>query len=225
MSKQKNTQLSRADIQSLQALSPGSVVDLQISTPTAPKRVRTHYIGADFPHCLLFQLPSESKWGYLRDILVPEKEVVVRYVLEGGEGKVIALRSKVLKVITHPTNIVFIAMPSSLQTLALRKHKRWTPGIQARILIKDNNRELSTECMIVDVSQQGCRCVVEPSPDFPPLDNGKTVSLAISADSDTQIRGIIKNSSSAHAKMFYGVQFSADAEIVKKLLDRFIVEI
>ncbi len=225
MSKQKNTQLSRADIQSLQALPPGSVVDMQISTPTAPKRVRTNYIGADFPHCLLFQLPSESKWGYLRDVIVPEKEVVIRYVLEGGEGKVIALRSEVLKVITHPTNIVFVAMPSSLQTLALRKHKRWTPGIQAKILIKDDNRKLSTECMIVDVSLEGCRCVVEPTPDFPPLDNDKTVSLSISADGETQIKGIIKNRSSAHAKLFYGVQFDADPEIVKKLLHRFIVEI
>ncbi|NVK57754.1 MAG: flagellar brake protein [Alteromonadaceae bacterium] len=225
MSKQKNTKLSRADIQSLQALPPGSVVDLQISTPTAPKRVRTNYIGADFPHCLLFQLPSESKWGYLRDILVPEKEVVVRYVLEGDEGKVIALRSEVLKVITHPTNIVFIAMPSSIQSLALRKHKRWTPGIQAKLLIKDDNRKLSTDCMIVDVSLQGCRCVVETTPDFPPLDNGKTVSLSIVTDSETQIKGIIKNSNTANGKRFYGVQFNADTEIVKKLLHRFIVEI
>lgn len=225
MAKQKNIQLSSADINSLQTLMPGSVVDLQISTPTAPKRVKTNYIGADVPACLLFQVPSESRWGYLRDVLVPDNEVVVRYVLEGGEGKVIAFRSKVLKVITHPVPILFVAMPESLQTLALRKHKRWTPGIQAQITASDDKQSLSTDCMIVDVSLQGCRCVLESSPEFPILENGKTIHLKIAADSKTVIKGIIKNNSTSQTRVFYGVQFSAEAEIVKKLLDRFIVEL
>ena len=177
MAKQKKILLSSADINSLQSLMPGSVVDLQISTPTAPKRVKTGYIGADVPNCLLFQVPSESRWGYLRDVLVPDNEVVLRYVLEGDEGKVIAFRSHVIKVITHPVPILFVAMPESLQTLALRKHKRWTPGIQARVSASDDKQTLSTDCMIVDVSLQGCRCVLESSPEFPILEKGKTIVL------------------------------------------------
>ena len=225
MAKQKKILLSSADINSLQSLMPGSVVDLQISTPTAPKRVKTGYIGADVPNCLLFQVPSESRWGYLRDVLVPDNEVVLRYVLEGDEGKVIAFRSHVIKVITHPVPILFVAMPESLQTLALRKHKRWTPGIQARVSASDDKQTLSTDCMIVDVSFQGCRCVLESSPEFPILENGKTIQLKIAQDKENVIKGIIKNSSTIQTRVFYGVQFAADAEIVKKLLDRFIVEL
>lgn len=225
MAKQKNKQLSRADIQSLQSLTPGTSVDLQISTPTAPKRVKTNYIGADLPNCLLFQVPSETRWGYLRDVLVPDNEVVLRYVLEGDDGKVIAFRSTVLKVITHPSNIIFVDMPELLQTLALRKHKRMTPGIQARVGVSEDDHMLSTECMIVDVSLEGCRIVVESSPEFPILDSGKTIQLSISGDKDTEIRGVIKNNSASQTKYFYGVQFNTDSQIVKKLLDRFIVEI
>ncbi|HCB15988.1 MAG TPA: flagellar brake protein [Alteromonas sp.] len=225
MPKQKKILLSSADINSLQSLMPGSMVDLQISTPTAPKRVKTSYIGADVPNCLLFQVPSESRWGYLRDVLVPDNEVVLRYVLEGDEGKVIAFRSHVIKVITHPVPILFVAMPESLQTLALRKHKRWTPGIQARVSASDDKQTLSTDCMIVDVSFQGCRCVLESSPEFPILENGKTIQLKIAEDKENVIKGIIKNSSTIQTRVFYGVQFAADAEIVKKLLDRFIVEL
>ena len=225
MPKQKKILLSSADINSLQSLMPGSVVDLQISTPTAPKRVKTGYIGADVPNCLLFQIPSESRWGYLRDVLVPDNEVVLRYVLEGDEGKVIAFRSHVIKVITHPVPILFVAMPESLQTLALRKHKRWTPGIQAMITTGDDKQTLSTECMIVDVSQQGCRCVLETGPEFPQLENGKTIQLNITDDKETVIRGLVKNASTAANKTFYGVQFAADEKIVKKLLNRFIVEL
>ena len=225
MPKQKKILLSSADINSLQSLMPGSVVDLQISTPTAPKRVKTSYIGADVPNCLLLQVPSESRWGYLRDVLVPDNEVVLRYVLEGDEGKVIAFRSHVIKVITHPVPILFVAMPESLQTLALRKHKRWTPGIQARVSASDDKQTLSTDCMIVDVSFQGCRCVLESSPEFPILENGKNIQLKIAEDKENVIKGIIKNSSTIQTRVFYGVQFAADAEIVKKLLDRFIVEL
>ena len=116
-------------------------------------------------------------------------------------------------------------MPESLQTLALRKHKRWTPGIQARVSASDDKQTLSTDCMIVDVSFQGCRCVLESSPEFPILENGKTIQLKIAEDKENVIKGIIKNSSTTQTRVFYGVQFAADAEIVKKLLDRFIVEL
>ncbi|OFI35112.1 hypothetical protein BFC17_16325 [Alteromonas lipolytica] len=221
----KNMSLNSADIHSLQSLMPGSVVDLQISTPTAPKRVKTGYIGGDFPHCLLFQVPAESRWGYLGDVLVPDNEVVIRYVLEGGEGKVIAFRSKVIKVIKHPVAILFVQLPTMLQTLALRKHKRWTPGIQAQINTVGEKDTLSSGCMIVDVSLQGCRCVLESRDDFPLLDNGKTIHLSLASETDQNIKGIIKNSRSTEDKAFYGVQFTANEEVVKKLLDRFIIDL
>ena len=79
--------------------------------------------------------------------------------------------------------------------------------------------------MIVDVSLQGCRCVLESSPEFPILEKGKTIQLKIAEDKENVIKGLIKNSSTTQTRVFYGVQFAADAGIVKKLLDRFIVEL
>ena len=225
MAKQPNRQLSSADLDSLLSLRPGSVVDLQITTPTAPKRVKTQFVGIDLPTCLIFQVPSETKWGYLRDILIPENEVVVRYVLEGEQGKVIAFRTEVMKVITHPSPLLFVDFPASLQSLALRKHKRFTPGIQAQLSVSDAEQQISIQSMILDVSQQGCRCVCDATPDFPRLDNGKAVNLMIANDKELVCKGVVKNSSLTQSKCFYGIQFSSDAEIVKKLLDRFIVEI
>lgn len=225
MAKEKTIKLSSAEVNSLQSLMPGTLVDLQISTPTAPKRVKTNYIGADVPNCLLFQVPSEMRWGYLRDLLVPDNEVVLRYVLEGDEGKVIAFRSHIIKMITNPIPILFVAMPELMQTLALRKHKRLTPGIQASVTVSDDNQTLRTSCMIVDVSLQGCRCVLDYTPDFPVMENGKPFQLTLADDKKSVIKAIVKNSSISQERVFYGVQFVADAEIVKKLLDRFIVEL
>ncbi|TPV61104.1 flagellar brake protein [Aestuariibacter sp. GS-14] len=225
MAKQPNRQLSSADLDSLLSLRPGTTVDLQISTPTAPKRVKTQYVGIDLPTSMIFQVPSESKWGYLRDILVPENEVVVRYVLEGEQGKVIAFRAEVLKVITHPSSLLFVDFPVSLQSLALRKHKRWTPGIQAQLSVSEGEQDIAIRSMIIDVSQQGCRCVCDASPDFPQLESGKAVKLMIADEKDLVCKGVVKNISVTQSKCFYGIQFSSDAEIVKKLLNRFIVEI
>ena len=57
------------------------------------------------------------------------------------------------------------------------------------------------------------------------MENGKTIQLKIAQDKENVIKGIIKNSSTTQTRVFYGVQFAADAQIVKKLLDRFIVEL
>lgn len=225
MAKPSQNKLSNDDVKCLQQLVVGSVVDLQISTPTAPKRVKTNYIGTEFPHCMLFQVPSESRWGYLKDILVPNVEVVFRFVLEGAEGKVIAFRSAIIKVITHPSNILFVELPKSLQVLALRQHKRLTPGIKATLVTEESHKAFTSDCMIIDVSFQGCRCVLDASPDFPHLENGKTVKIQVGNDQNSQIASVVKNNNIAQSKQFYGIKFSEETENVKKLLNHFIVEL
>lgn len=72
------------------------------------KWVKIQFVGIDLFMCLIFQVFSEIKWGYLCDILILENEVVVCYVLEGEQGKVIVFRVEVMKVIMYFLLLLFV---------------------------------------------------------------------------------------------------------------------
>ena len=94
--------LSEDNLDSLRTLVPGDTVDLQIAMPAAPKRVKTDYIGMLIDECLLFHIPTSAKWITVRDALTVGNDIVVRSVLEGDTGQVIAFKVKVLKSFKDP---------------------------------------------------------------------------------------------------------------------------
>jgi hypothetical protein len=218
--------LTNQDEQHLKALRPGDIVDLQISTPTASKRVKTGFIGLDIPHCLIFQIPSQSKWGYLRDVLVPEAELVIRYVLEGEEGKVIAFKANVIRILAPPTPMLLTTVPPGVQTLPLRSEKRCAPGIYVQITrTLEKGNSVSTDGLIVDVSLNGCRMVMELDPDFPQLDVDDEIIITINlAHKATEITALIKNTRSELKRLSYGVQFTSEENVIEKLIQQYVLQ-
>lgn len=216
--------LSRDDIQSLKDLVPGTSIDLQITTPTSPKRVKTYYVGMDIPNCMIFQMPVAAKWTFVRDLLLPDNSIVVRYILEGDSGKVIAFRVKVLKLLSHPTGLLLTTFPSAIQTLGLRAVKRAQPGIAVDVDAEGIETLSNVTGIIVDVSTNGCRIAMPVKPDWPVLDSNQTVSIGYKLDGDkVQIKGQIKNNSLEKEYVYYGVQFDKDQKSVEKLLQRHIL--
>ena len=92
--------LSAEGLASLRTLVPGDTVDLQIAMPAAPKRVKTDYTGMLIDECMLFHIPTTAKWITVRDALTVGNDIVVRSVLEGDTGQVIAFKVKVLKLLS-----------------------------------------------------------------------------------------------------------------------------
>lgn len=223
MSNNKIT-LSRDDIQSLKDLVPGTTIDLQITTPTSPKRVKTFYVGMDIPNCMVFQMPTTAKWSFVRDLLLPDNSIVVRYILEGDAGQVIAFRVKVLKLLSHPTGLLLTTFPSSIQTLGLRAVKRAQPGIAVDVHAEGIASLEDVTGIIVDVSTNGCRIAMPVKPDWPVMGSEQAITIGYKLDGDkVLIKGKIKNNSLEQEYVFYGVQFDKDQKSVEKLLERHIL--
>ncbi|WP_100657412.1 PilZ domain-containing protein [Alteromonas flava] len=231
MTKNKNskvTGISADDLASLRALQPGSIVDLQVSTPTSPKRVKTTYVGMDYPRSLIFQFPNMKKYGVMKDVLYPENTVIIRYVLEGQNGQVIAFKAKINHIQSQPGALFFTTFPRSLQSLGLRSEKRASPGIAAELTLAEQGNALNT--LIVDVSQSGCRIALAQAllDDMPAdaIEPEQPVTLCVDLSEKTVIlEGIIRNSKADDGYVFLGIQFATANNDVDILLKRHIINV
>ncbi|MEC8376947.1 MAG: flagellar brake domain-containing protein, partial [Pseudomonadota bacterium] len=142
--------LNAQGIAALRTLIPGNIVDLQISMPAAPKRVKTEYVGMLIDECLMFHIPTSAKWITVRDALTIGNDVVVRSVLEGDTGQVIAFRVKVLKLISNPTGILITSFPKKIESIGLRSVKRSQLGVSIDITCEALPDEEGVAGIIVD---------------------------------------------------------------------------
>ncbi|MEW9796841.1 flagellar brake domain-containing protein [Alteromonas sp. CYL-A6] len=217
--------LSRDNIESLKTLTPGDTIDLQITTPTSPRRVKTQYVGMDLPNCMIFQMPTNAKWLSIRDLLPVGNDLVIRHVIEGDAGQVIAFRVKVLKLLSRPSGLLFTTFPSSMQAIGLRAERRSQPGIA--VVVKSpafgKSQEDATG-IIVDVSAKGCRVAMPVNPEAPVLEADEAITLAYVVEGENvDITATIKNSKIEKETIFYGIQFDEGQKAVNTLLQRHVL--
>lgn len=214
-------QLKREDIEVLRALAPGTVVDLQITTPTAPKRVRVAYVGMEIPNCLIFQIPTSAKWMTTRDLLFVDNELVIRFVLEGNAGQVVAFRVGVLKLLSKPTGLLITSFPTRLESIGLRSSKRAHPGIAVSVTADLMPNIESATGIIVDISRKGCKMALPVKPDWPILKENTMLTMAFHADGEeTAIKAAVKNYKSEADFVYYGLQFKSEDKALNDVLSR-----
>ncbi len=178
----------------------------------------------DAPFGMFFQVPNSPTWKFTRDLLTPGINVVVRYVLEGGVGQVIAFRVKVIKLITKPFGILITTFPKSLQTFGLREEKRAQPGIAVNIHSPKQADDSYIQGIIVDVSSKGCRIALAIPPDHPQFEHEDSVTLQYASNSQPiTIKGKIKNKNADAEHVYYGIRFDDNQSTVQKLLEKHIL--
>ncbi|MDO6565938.1 PilZ domain-containing protein [Alteromonas sp. 1_MG-2023] len=214
-----SSQLNRENVDSLCALPPGSVVDLQITTPTAPRRVKTAYVGMELATCMIFQIPTSAKWMVIRDLLTIGNDIVVRFVLEGGAGQVIAFRVKVLKLLAKPSGLLITSFPRSIESIGLRANKRAQPGIAVKVSSEAFPEAEQVTGIIVDISNNGCRIALPLKPEWPIMIDETKIALVYSTDgNDSTLNAIVKNHQLESEFVYYGLKFDSDEEAVNTLL-------
>lgn len=216
--------LSSEDIRKLRSLRPGMPLDLQVSTPTSAKRVKTEFVGMDGVKTLIFRFPDETKWGNLRDAIYPEHHLIVRFILEDEAGEIIAFKSKILFVMTKPSHLVFISFPKAIQNHGLRSDKRAQIRLPSKIL----NAETKplTEGVMLDLSAGGCRLSASRKTPGAKLEE-KQIQIAVTspAQQEFTFTGTVMNQKSDGINFFYGVKFddSVKEEYVAKLLEQLVI--
>jgi len=102
----------------------GAMVDLEILTPTASKRVKTEFIGLLENRFIILNYPSSKRLPTASDYLHDGVMVVVRALIEGSGGQVIAFRQQIMSVASHPARLLFINYPKQVQLFDLRSQTR-----------------------------------------------------------------------------------------------------
>ena len=77
---QEKVGLTNEDLRKLRLMRPGRPLDLQLTTATTTKRVRTEFVGMDGTRCMIFKYPDEGKWGSLGDGIFKDKTMIARYI-------------------------------------------------------------------------------------------------------------------------------------------------
>ncbi|WP_269519823.1 PilZ domain-containing protein [Alteromonas sp. BMJM2] len=213
--------LSEEDFEALNAFRPGDVVDLEITMPAASKRVKTEYLGMHTNNCMLFHIPTSSKWITVRDALTVDNVVVVRSIVEGSAGQVIAYRVKVLKLLSKPAGILITSFPSRIQRIGLRASTRSLPGIAVDIISEVFEGDENASGIIVDLSKHGCKIGLQVKPEWPILIDNTEITLVYMLDSKpVEINAMVKNHKLDNRVVYYGIKFQSGDAMIGELLAR-----
>jgi hypothetical protein len=124
--------------------------------------------------CLIIQVPAIP--GIL-DKLGEGSPVTVRYIYAGN---VYGFASTVRAYAHKPTLVVYLAYPTSVEIISMRKAKRVECLLPAELRIpgRDFNGVISFQGVILDISKAGCRLYIEYDPVEPPvIDVGKGMEV------------------------------------------------
>ncbi len=217
----EENKISLEDFEALEALRPGGIVDLEITMPAASKRVKTEYLGMHANDCMMFHIPTSSKWITVRDALTVDNTIVVRSIVEGNTGQVIAYRVKVLKLLANPSGILITSFPRRVERIGLRASQRSQPGVAIEIKSDVYECKENAHGIIVDLSKQGCKVGLQIKPNYPVLIDGTEVTLIYMLDGKpVEIKAAIKNHKLDNKVVYYGMKFSTDDAMIGELLAR-----
>lgn len=213
--------LNEESLDSLRTLVPGDTVDLQIAMPAAPKRVKTDYIGMLIDECLLFHVPTSAKWITVRDALTVGNDVVVRSVLEGDTGQVIAFKVKVLKLLSKPSGLLITTFPKRIESIGLRSVKRAQLGVSVTLDAGVFPSDENVTGIIVDLSEKGAKVALQAKPNWPIMIDESDVKIDYSLDGkEVALTAKVKNHKIENDVVYYGLAFTCEEKLIKTLLAR-----
>ena len=216
---QEKVGLTNEDLRKIRSMRPGRPLDLQLTTASTTKRVRTEFVGMDGTRCMIFKFPDEGKWGSLGDGIFKDKAMIARYILEDDTGEIIAFKVKVILVATKPSHLIFTSFPLAIQRHDLRAEPRAQTRIATSLFDELSDTPIC-DSMVLDISVNGCRMSVDKggSEAKPKLRQFVKMYFAASKDKKMSLTGTIMNQKSDEVSLYYGVKFETPEEEVNQLL-------
>ncbi|GAB0111926.1 flagellar brake domain-containing protein [Pseudoalteromonas distincta] len=137
------------NLDKLHKLVSGSMVDLEILTPTDSKRLKTEFIGLLDDKFIILNYPNAKRLVKAGDYLNDGVSVIVRALIG---GQVIAFRQQIMSIAFHPTKLIFIHFPKQVQLFGLRSQTRIPTLLPAKLKLSDDR---VLEGIIKDISITG----------------------------------------------------------------------
>ena len=209
------------NLENLAHITAGSIVDVEVLTPTTSKRIKTEFVGFLNDRFVILNYPSPKRLSNAGEYLKDGVVVIVRAVLESGGGQVIAFRQQVMSVSSHPARLVYLNFPTQVQLFSLRSQTRIPTLLPATIKLSDE-RELHG--VIKDISVTGVMFDVKGKDDLTKLKNTQcNIVLDKSNKGATEFSGQICSIRTRATGSQFGIQLTASEEEMKSFMkDHFI---
>jgi hypothetical protein len=215
--------LTNEDLRKIRLMRPGTSIDLQVSSASMTKRVRTEFVGMDGTRCMIIRFPDESKWGSLRDAIFTDKNLVIRYILEDDAGEIIGFKVKVTLILTKPSHLIFTSFPLSIQSHDLRAEPRAQTRTAVTLRNAENNMDI-TQCLVRDISLKGCRIsIARTSETRPSLKQNVVMKFKDAEGEDLLLKGTVMNSKFDEVTVYFGIKFETPEKDVAILLHKMML--
>lgn len=142
----------------IRQLPPGQRIEIQISGLNVPARFQTEFVGIVNNRWFIVMMPDSKKYGELRDGLYEGVPIVVRFVLENDNGEIVAFRTDIEYVLAHPTKMLFLDWPKSVESRVIRSGRRFDAFLPVTLDKLDETSVVgSQQGTMMDISESGCR--------------------------------------------------------------------
>lgn len=208
----------------------GTIIDLPITIGTEllvefqefTLKTKSELVGMKHGQYLVIGMHHDMA-GARSDVL-KESTIVIRYLYRGS---VYGFKTRVLNVINSPDKLIFISYPTKIEEFRVRSNPRYECILPA--VTSTNGLEADT--VVIDISNDGCRCVIQSSgmkdPDgfYKAMDINREATLRVQFPGNGEsyeISGAVKNINKDSDRVAFGVQFGPLRTDSRKKLEEFI---
>lgn len=144
------------DNQTTSTNNPGLKVGdfLQIRPKESNVMIKFFFVGEKKDEYFAIARSESSKSSNIA--FSPEREIIARYLYS---NKVYEFKSKIIKTVAEPINLMLIEPPDSCHLHELRSIKRINCSVSTRIELKSETEIKGVQGVIKDINKQGCRCL------------------------------------------------------------------
>ena len=223
----KDQQAIDQAVESITALKPGTLIDLQFTVPV-PTRLKLPIIGYAPGKYIIVRYPNPRIHGNYSDILQPGNGAIARLVID-ADGECMAFRTAINYISKIPEPLIFINYPSEVETRQLRQHQRIQIHIPAAITTDMTNQSARHRISgyINDISLSGCRFVFKT--DNPKAKVNKVPIQVIftipGQQAPVTLAAQVRNSKNENGKVYTGIQFTENKQCVIDLMDTMMIDI
>lgn len=168
--------------------------------------------------------------GMLHDMVgirtdeIKESPLIIRYLYRGS---VYGFMTRTLNIVNSPDRLIFLSYPEKIEEFRVRSSHRFECILPAATSLDGSE----AETVIVDISNDGCRCIIQSSgvkdPDnfYKALDINRVAVLKVQfpGTSDSyELSGTIRNISKDADRIAFGVQFGPIRKETKSKFEDFI---
>ena len=190
----------------LRLLPAGSIIVLEVSTPTGQKKkIHSTFIGYQPKQYILIQYPDPKKLGHFSDYIKVGATVTIRGLHEGLKFAIVAFTAALKQTLLQPSKIIVLEFPKEIRVLYLRNGIRLQTEIEATVEFDNNNYP----AQITNLSPSGCQLIIS-SEEPPKLANDTEIEITVAKNKEQEgfsVKACVCNSKNVLTGLSFGVRF------------------